>query len=289
MLLSALSKAENFSICRVYQYSDTNSNKKHLALVRMLNRSGKVVSETYSDYSSSIVERNVDGTYYYYYSDSLLEKRTFIESNGDKEKTVYFYDCHQRCVREVSFRFEKNTKKDIKKGIGQKDGCIVLEKDFESYRTWSKTNEINHFYDTVGRLVRTENEQDYKRVWTYDSLNRISQEKGFSAGRLEYIAYYQHFRDGYRYVTVNYNAEGKPELPEYGDYIFSPRYTSTFYVDSTGKTIRKTTSTEKDVLICEELIFYDAHGRISKTVNTYFDKHFIPTGTASTITHIYEY
>ncbi len=290
LLASIFCKAQDFKKCTIYQFSGEDSTKKHIALVRIFNNQGQIVSETYSNYKTSIVESNIDGTYHYNYSDTLLTEQVFIDYNKDTSKTLYFYNKLNQRVREEYFICERSLRKGVKKGFGQPGGCVVYKEDLDSNCTWLKTNEVTFLYDEHGRLIRKDDKQDFDRVWVYDdTLNRISQEKGYSSGRLAFVDSYQYFMGGYFYSTVNYDNNGKPKLPEYSDYIFSPIYTSTFYLSSLGRITRQTITTEKGIEISEQSFIYDTHGNVLKTSHRYIDKQFVTVGESSQITHIYEY
>jgi hypothetical protein len=283
-------KGQDIKRCIVYQFSGEDSTNNHIALIQTFNQTtGQIVTETYSNYKKSSDQWNTDGTYYYYYTDSLLTKRFFIGADNDTMKALYYYDINKKCIREEYFNCEKRLRKDVEKGLGKQGGCIVFEEDFEKNRTWMKTNEVTYLYDKKGLLIRKNNKQDYDRVWKYNTLNRVVQEKAFSFDKLEFIEDYKYFDGGYRYSQIFYDRNGNPKQPNYSDIIFNPIFTSTFFLDYKGKIIKEEMTTEKGIKISDETTYYDINGRISKTIHRYLDKHYINTNEQPELTHIYEY
>ncbi len=289
VLISTFCKGQDFGKCIVYQFSGVDSTNKHIALVQTFNQAGQIVSETYSNYKKSSNQGNTDGSYFYYYTDSLLTKRFFIADDNDTSKVEYYYDSNRQCIREEYFSCEKRLRKDIKKGLGQPGGCVVFEEDLDKNRTWMKTNEVTFSYNGKGRLIRKDDGQDYDRVWQYDSLNRIAQEKGYSFDKLEYGEDYKYFNGGYKYSQIFYDGNGKIKVPIYSDIIFNPIFTSTFYLNSNGKIIKEEMTTEKGIKISDKTTYYDSHGRIVKTIHRYLDKHYINANNHPETTHIFEY
>lgn len=288
-MTSKFCTGQDFKKCTVYQFSGKDSLNKHIALVQNFNQAGQIVDETYSNYKKSSNEGNSDGSYYYYYADSLLTKRFFIAGDGDTMKVLYFYNTNRQCIREEYFNCERRLRNDVKKGFGQPGGCVVFEEDFEKNRTWAKMNEVTFLYDNKGRLIRKDDGQDYERVWLYDSQNRIIQEKGYSFNKLEYVEKYIYFNGGYRNSQIFFDSDGKPEQATYTDIIFNPIFTSTFYLNTSGKIIKEEMTTEKGVEISDETTYYDSRGRITKTVHRYLDRHYITDANSAEITHVFEY
>jgi hypothetical protein len=290
ILTSMFCKAQDFNKCTIYQFSGVDSTVKHIALIQTFNQvTGQIVTETYSNYKKSSDQGNTDGTYYYYYTDSLLTKRFFIAADNDTMKILYFYDVNKRCIREEYFNCERRLRKDVEKGLGKQGGCIVFEEDLEKNRTWIKTNEVTYLYNKNGLLIKKNDRQDYDRVWKYDNLKRIVQERAYSFDKLEFIQDYKYFNGGYKYSQIFYDRNGNPEKPNYSDIIFNPIFTSTFFFDYKGKIIKEEMSTEKGIKISDETSYYDHNGRIVKTIHRYLDKHYKSTNEVSETTHIFEY
>lgn len=282
LLTSIFCNAQGFTKCIVYQFAGTDSNKKHISLTQTFNRRGQVVSETYSNYKRSSAEGNSDGIYHYYYNDTLLVKQLFIAVNNDTTKMLCYYNGHNQLIKEEYFSCERRLRRDLQKGLGQSGGCVVFDTDFEKNRTWMKANEVKFLYDDKGRRIKKIDEQDYTRLWQYDKLNRIIQEKGYEYNKLAYSKDYQYSDGGYNYSTIYYDENEMPETPRYSDVEFNPIYTYTFYVNKKGKISKEEITTEKGTAISSEIIGYDNNGRIVKTV--YLDGKGRPE-----ITHLFEY
>lgn len=265
-----LCNAQDFKKCIVYEFSGKDSSKQHIALTKFFNNNGKVVSETYSNYHRSIVEGNSDGTYYYSYNDTLITSIIFINLENDTLKILKHYNNNNYLVKEEHYVCEKQLRKD-------------------TIRTWSKTNEINLIYDTFGRLIKRDEQNVYQKTWKYDNENKIIQECGYDNGKLKYKEEYNYFNGGYKYSTIYYDNNGIPEKPEYTDIIFNPIFTTTFYLDRNGQIIKEEITTENGIKINNETTYYNNAGKIVKTINQYFDKHYISSNGQTEITHIFEY
>ena len=289
VLTSTFCKGQDFRKCIVYQFSGSDSINKHIALVQTFNQVGQIISETYSNYKKSSDQSNTDGIYYYYYKDSLLTKRFFIADDNDTGKVLYYYNTNKQCIREEYFSCERRLRKDVKKGLGQPGGCVVFEEDLDKNRTWIKSNDVTFLYDEKGRLLRKDDGQNYDRVWQYDSLNRITQEKGYSFNKMEYVEDYKYFNGGYKYSQISFDIDGNPTQPIYSDIIFNPIFTSTFHLNRDGKIIKEEITTEKGIIISDKKYYYDNNSRVVKTIHRYLDRHYIKANTSSVTTHIFEY
>jgi hypothetical protein len=278
LLASTFCKAQDITRCIVYQFAGNDSNKKHIALTQTFNRRAQIVWEKYLNYKSSSSEGYGNGTYRYYYTDSLLTKRLFAD-NKDTTKVLYYYNNRNQCIKEQNFSWERRLKKNVKTDDIFEQ--IPQQEDFEKKRTWIKTNEVTISYDGKGRRIKKADEEDYTHFWKYDESNRVIQEKGYDDNKLVYVEDYTYFNGGYKYSTVWYDDNEKPQTPKYSDIDLSSIYTFTFYLDKKGRIIKKEITTEKGE-IDTEITDYDKKGRIAKTI--YLDAKGQPE-----ITHIFEY
>jgi hypothetical protein len=286
ILLSGLqiSIAQQFNQCLVYQFTGTDSSKKHLALAKTYNSRGQLISEEYTGYRRNAVEGNADGIWQYYYQDTILVKRLFVNKDyksGDTLLTYLYYDSHNLLIREEEFECERRLMAGVDKGYGRPGGCIVLESDLDKNRTWKQTGQMIYTYNDDGNIIMS-SDQYFIHTWGYDSVKRVSRELSYEGVKLFWVKDYTYFPNGYAYTTIHYGSDGKPEKPDYSNNVFSPVYTVTCYLNSNGKIIKEETTTEKGLNMGTELTLYNDAGQVTKT--EYHDKKGKPE-----ITHIYEY
>lgn len=283
LVSSLFCKAQNIEKCTVFQYSGNDSLKKHIARIQIYNTHGLIEMETYTNYKTSINGGYRDGTYHYYYMDTLLYKRVFIDDNQDTLKTLYLYNEKNQIIKEEYFESKKELRKDASKG------CVHFEKDFELFRTWMKISEVNYTYDEKGRKVKKVEENNYTRVWEYDSISRIKLEMGYSGNQLSYMEKYLYFKDSFKFSTIQYDSDGNPKPALYSDIFFQPIFTTTNYLNTKGQIIKTETTTEKNIIIGNEITEYYSNGKIRKTIHTTIDKHYLDSNSSPVITHIFEY
>lgn len=291
ILLSCLyCQAQYHHKCTVYQHDGLDTTKKHVALVQLFNEKGKVISKTYSQYMENSNVFTGDGTYLYLYNDTLLAEVLCIEGPKDtSSRSLYFYDSCHRLIRLEYYHCERKLRNGLRKGFGQPGGCIVYAEDFDTTKTWTKSDETTFEYDNLGRRIGKHGGHDYDRAWEYDSLNRISEERCYSGGRLKCKEEYHYHNGYYQYARVYYDEFGNPELPDYRNGVFNPIFHFSFYTNDSGQLTRQTLTTETGMEIWYELYEYDEKGRYKKITNRYTDKHYIRDGVSPEIVHIYEY
>jgi hypothetical protein len=263
-------------------FANNDSNKIHLALIQKFNQRNQLLTETYKNYQRNSGEGNTDGTYYYYYQDTLLTKVIYIDYHLDTSKRLIFYDTNNKLIKEERYKCKKRLRKDVDKGFGRPGGCVVFEEDFENFRTWAKENEIHFMYDKLGRIIERNDLNDYDKKWKYNNQNQIEQEIGFDNGKLKYKEEYIYFEGGYKNTRIYYEENGLPEKPEYANGIFSPIYTSTYYTNVNGQVYKEVVTTEKNELISTELFFYNKEKQIIRS-------DFINGKGEKEITHRYDY
>jgi hypothetical protein len=142
LLASTFCTAQGFRKCIVYQFAGKDSSKKHVSLVQTFNKQGQLVSETFSNYKKNAAQGTDDGTCRYYYNNSILAKQLFIDEWKDTTKVLYYYTDKKQCTKEEHFSCERRLKKNSNKGFGQPGGCVVLDKDLDTNRTWMEENVV---------------------------------------------------------------------------------------------------------------------------------------------------
>jgi hypothetical protein len=279
MLASSFCVAQDFKKCIVYQFAGKDSSKKHVSLVQNFNKQGQLVSETFSNHKKSAAQGTDDGTCRYYYNNSILAKQLFIDEWKDTTKVLYYYNDKKQCTKEKHFSCERRLKKNSNKGLGQPGGCVVLDKDLDTNRTWMEENVVFFLYDDKGRKTNRIDNRDYNRTWLYDEKDSVIQEKGFSSNTPAYVREYQYHQGYYKYSTFYYNENEKPT-----SYVIAlrPNYISTIYLDKKNRIVKAETRTGKNTKASCELTEYDAKGRVAKTV-------FLDAMDQPEITHIFEY
>lgn len=272
--------------CHVYQYAGNEISKKHIALSQTYNSQGLIITETYSNYKRNSAEGREDGTFYYYYEDTLLIKRIFVNAKEDTTKVLCFYNLKEQLIKEEFYSCERRLKKDVDKGLGRPGGCIVFEEDYEKTRTWKKISEINYSYDNLGRIIlydatKLHFSSQNRYTWAYDNKNRISKYCSFENDRLIWTRDFIYTEDGYKYSTIWYK-DGKPEVPEYWNKESFTIYTRTFHLNEYGETIKEVITNDKNENVSIEETVYNKKRKIAKTI-------FYNAQGNKEITHIYEY
>ena len=122
--------------CDVYQYPKTDSLNKFISHIQLFNQIGQIVSETYKDYMTSAYDGTADGTYYYFYKDTLLVTSTSsIDFMNDSTKTLYYYNKKGLLDKMEHFSYERR----LKKGV---TWDVLSDDDYEKERN-RKYNEKN--------------------------------------------------------------------------------------------------------------------------------------------------
>lgn len=273
--------------CDVYQFAGTDSSHKKIALKQTFNAQWQLTSQTYTGYKNTAVQGTSDGTYFYFYRDTLLVQRTFIDEGEDSTKALYSYNQQSQLVKTEHFTFQKRLRKNADKGLGRPGGCIVTEKDYEKERSWKQTSVINYSYNTAGQVVLYDATQLHfssqnRYTWAYDSLGRIAKHSSFDNNRRLSADEYHYFDGGYSFVQTWYDYDGNPKQLKTEAWEYSPVYTHTFTTDSKGRVLKEVVTTEKGETLSTETTAYNADGRISRTV--YYNGKGEPE-----ITHIYVY
>ncbi len=273
LLISGLCKGQTFSKLDVYQFIGNDSLQKTIALRQTFNTSGQLTSETYNGYKRNLADGPSDGSYFYYYKDTLLIKRIFVDNKKDSTKMLCHYNNKNQLTKQEHFTFNKNIHKGIVKS--------------EETKSWEKTSEINYSYDEQGREIlydatKLHFTSQNKYTWKYDSLGRISQYCSFADEQLIWIKDYSYFIDGYKITRTWYDYDGNPTHLKTKNWEYTPQNTYTFYLDKKGRVLKEVISTEKNEKVSTESTFYNSSGQISRTV--YLDEK-----TMSQITHIYIY
>lgn len=263
MLLSCvISHAQTFTHCDVYQFANGDSTKKFISLKQTFAANGKLLSEQYDRYMRTVSEGCDNGTYFYFYKDTLLLRRSYCGADMDSTKMICHYNKKNQLIQEEYFTFERRMKKSVDKGFGRPGGCIVEDSDFEKNRTWEKVSVINYKYDAAGRLIEYNSPKLHfstqnRYTWLYDSLGRISKYYSYDFQRLIWVEEYTYFKDAYTFRRTWYDYSGKPN-----DYDV---FTFTYKINAQGKVTEEKVTDEKGELISSETMEYDSSGNLIRT------------------------
>lgn len=288
VLLFSITYGQNkVTKCTVYQFKGNDSLKKKVVLQQTFNSFGKIIYEKYWCYKDNLMEGRVDFRYYYFYDDTLLTKQIYIGDESynfnDTTKILYYYNNKKQLIKEERFESKLHLRKDL----GPHPGCVYTKEDYEKFRTWNKTSEINYSYDNLGRKIlydatkwHFDNQNRY--TWTYDSMGRLLKHCSFDKERLIWVEDYVYTPDGYKYSTVWYE-DGEPQKRKYWmseeETLY---YTYTYHLNKKGNVIKKEITTDKNKIWGSEITKYDKKNRVVKTV--FIDAKGIPE-----ITHIFVY
>jgi hypothetical protein len=198
-LLFALSSiGQAFKQCNVYQFPGTDSLKKQVVLKETFNNFGKILSEVYSNYKEDDATGTDDAKYFYFYTDTLLTKRTCLQTKeGDSTKALYYYNDKRQLIKQETFEFKRRIKNDLPPG---KD--ILFDSDFEKKRTWEQTSAINFTYDDKGREIEfyapeIHWDDQNRYIWKYDSIGRVIQHISYQDKREIWVEHYTYSDGGY--------------------------------------------------------------------------------------------
>jgi len=286
LLISTFCWAQDFTKCNVFQFSGTDSLNKHIAITQTFNKSGQLILETYKNYKRNSSEGRSDGTYYYYYKDTLLIKRMFVDEKKDTSKMICYYNNENQLIKEEHFNCEKKIRKDVDKGLGRLGGCVVLEEDFEKFRTWEKISEINYSYDKLGRKIlydatKLHFDSQNRYTWIYDDKGRIQKYNSYNNDRLIWIEDYTYTSDDYNFARIWYE-NGEPTKRKYWEKEEPTIFTFTYLLNKKGNILKEIVTTNKNEIISGEITDYDSKDRVSKIV-------YLNTKDEIEMTHIFEY
>jgi hypothetical protein len=268
---------QNYSKLEIFQFTGNDSLKKTIALTQTFNTLGQLTTETYNGYKRNLVDGPSDGLYFYYYKDTLLTRRVFVDNAKDSTKMLCHYNKKKQSIKQEHFTFKKRNKINNNKG----------QVKSEDIKTWEKTSEIDYSYDEQGNEIlydatKLHFTSQNKYTSKYDNLGRVLQYCSFSDERLIWVKDYSYFLNGYKIIRTWYDYEGNPEHLKTKSWEYTPQNTYTFYLDKNGRVLKEVTSTEKNEKISAVTTFYNSNGQISRTV-------YLNEKDMSKLTHIYTY
>jgi len=266
--------------CDVYQFSKTDSLNKFISLTQFFNQTGQIVSETYKGYMTSAYDGTADGTYYYFYKDTLLVKRTSsINFMNDSTKTLYYYNKRSLLVKQEHFDFQRR----LKKGV---TGDLLSDDDFEKKRIWKKTSIVRFSYDNNNNKIlydatKLHYSSQNKYTWSYDDLGRVLKYSSFDNEHLIWIEEYSYYDGYYMFTRTWYDEYGQPrQLKDKWEYWAQNTYICK--LNPEGQVIEERAENEKGKFVKHTETTYNSQGLIEKFIS--FDENAQPE-----ITHIYVY
>jgi len=247
--------AQTYSHCKVYQFAGTDSSKMFVAKkINYTIGNKQILSEVYTDYKENASVGWTDGTYLYFYKDTLLKRRMFGDTNKDSTKALYKYD---------------------------KKGKLTIEEHWSKKhkKSWQLISMINHRYDSLGNEVEyyaAEMHWDTQNryTWKYDSTGKVLEYSSYNHKKLLWTETYWYSDTGYCFTRVWYNIDGtKKEGNE---------ITYAYKLDNKGRIIEESIFNDKVKLIKKTTTSYNKKGQIARTVC------YDASGNAA-MTHVYMY
>lgn len=184
-------------ICEVVQHHKNDSLNFHISKTIEYLENGKVAKEVFKG-----SEESVDGEYFYYYKDTLLMQRRFVDSNHDSTATIYNYDANGKLTWEVHFDYKKRLKTDA-----LKDSDVTTADDYEELKTWAITSKIHYKYDGFGRKIEyyapaKHWDSQNRYTWSYDQTGRISEHKSYDNDELIWTELYTYSGDTIQFTRT---------------------------------------------------------------------------------------
>lgn len=260
---------EHFYDMQVFQFFDQDSLEGKITYSERWDERGNITGRLYQDYKTdkgngvadvlSISEFNENNqivchnSYYYTFQKGTVVKR------------FYYYN-DTLLVRIEAFELKRRVRKDLDKGYGRRDGCIITDKDLDKDPTWKLTNIKLYNYDSLGRSQSFEspvpNSSHNRYEYEYDEEGRKVAERSYDQNRLIHTTYFEY--TGNQVISVlkwdknkyggtkrikTYNEQGK--LVSESTIQGYKEWTDKYYYDENGRLKR--------------FVAYDAKGEISLT------------------------
>ena len=246
---------QTYSHCKVYQFAGTDSSEMFVAkTINYTIGNKKILSEEYTGYKENADQGWTDGTYSYFYKDTLLKRRMFGDTNKDSTKALYKYD---------------------------KKGKLTIEEHWskEHKKSWQLVSMVQHRYDSAGNEVEYyasemhwDNQNRY--TWKYDSAGKVLEYSSYNHKKLLWTQSYWYSDTSYCFTRVWYNLDGTKKD--------GFRLTYNYKLDDKGRVTEVTLLNENLILVEKTTTAYNKEGQVARTVC--YNLKGIPV-----ITHIYIY
>jgi len=136
ILQSFLVFGQEYSQCKIYQFTGNNDSDTALAAIQTFDSLGNLVLYNYIDFKLGNISSLAACRVYFEYKDTLLIKKTKAFDNGDSTIIIYQYNEGNLLIRE-----QKNRYSGIKEQMDIWGGKPLL-----SY--------VNYFYDEHNKLIK---------------------------------------------------------------------------------------------------------------------------------------
>lgn len=278
-LMSGVVCAQDSTLCEVYRFTGKDSLAQMLIANQTLNSRGRIIHEYRKENTSTGEAANEN-----YFEERFTFRDTLItecvqNNSGKITKYVYEYDEQGRRFRESVFNWELDQTQNFQQqATGRND---VKGK-------WVQVSLATIAYDAKGRKMqwdasRLHNTAETNVKWEYDDQNRVTSEKTtMRNGRIVRRTDYQYFDWGYRYWTINYDADGNPRHELEAGQGYQPMIIHAVSVNKAGRAEKDVTSDEKGITRGTVRYQYDAKGRIAREISQ-------RSGQDDTITLVYHY
>lgn len=245
----------------------------------------KIASEINNDYKESkYTESNV--IYKYEYKDTILIKEITTINKKDSTKTIYKYNNINLLKEKLFYNYKRRIREGVNKGIASLDGCLLLDEDYEKERSWKLEERIIYTYDSNNRKTESYdpfyNNSHNKYTWSYNTLGKIDEQRYYSNNSLYSIKKYKYSELNYQYTLTTYEYDGTPTHLKKDRYDWQVQLTYFFDLDSQGRVIKETVTTDKNELRRFIVTKYNKNNLIEKRVR--YNKFSQPE-----MTHIYTY
>lgn len=265
--------------CEVKQFPGTDSLNATVAKIITYNSRGQMITEQFIGWKKNEHEGLPDGTYTYFYNDTLLTKWVYGSASGDSSRMEFVYDATGKLTQQSLFEI---------KLIGGGGPYTDEPRPGQVNFRWVQTSIVNFSYDQKGRKIlydatRLHYTPQNMYKWEYDDQNRVVKQESYSRGKLTWKEDYQYFDWGYRYWRTWYDFEGNmrhefsPETPQYYPLLFFA-----CKLDKQGRIIEERIVNEKQLLQERTVTTYNTQGRMARTVN--YNANDKPA-----VTHVYNY
>ena len=273
VLFASYAFGQKYHTCEIYQYYGNDSNKKELVCTRVFNDKGKVVhqaSKHYQNKDEDTIEMKgengdmimkyitgnyvieVNGVYDYYYEDTFLLLKFFMDSSDyvDSEKTFYYYDENKLLCKTLL----KYATMKIKYFTATADDTTLFFRD-ASHNIIEETRNILPHEHRAGGYI-------FQHKIKYNKQNKpITDSSYLAKGNISEALKYYYYKNSFKEVDVNMS--GKNAM------------NTLYFTDGKGRIITKKWNDEA------EKTTYFKDGRIK--ISRYYHKGNLAT------THVFIY
>lgn len=259
-------KYETKDVCSTYYFHANDTLHPSIARVLSYDLEGREKEVIYNSFESYIPATSL------VFYDNLGKKSTEyhrIDEKGKRQaltKTLYYYDEKAQLIQSVSFDFKRSIKKDVHKGLGRQDGCLITDDDYEKQKSWALVSVWNYKYDNLGRLIEKIaselNSTQDRYLYSYDAMGRLKEERSLDGDRIIWIENYTYRKNGYEFTRIWLEEDGTRRKEWNGR--LTPIDTFRFKTDKFNNVTEEIVIEEGGDYVSKDCKFYDTQNRLRR-------------------------